>query len=93
MARMFPASHVVPAPAPPPLAQSPGPRPRPVGGDDTPPGCTPDSGANTDKENSDLVIGSWDEECEKDNATGAVVVIVKSFACNHRVFWWSCRWN
>ena len=79
MARMFPASHgFVPAPAP---AQSPGPRPRPVGGDDTSPGCTPDSvtrpqhqPGNTDKtENADLVIGSWDEECEKDNGSGAVV--------------------
>merc|ERR1719195_1128293 len=25
---------------------------------------------NNDKDNTDLVIGSWNEECEKDNATG-----------------------
>jgi len=81
MARMFPASHgFVPAPAP-----SPGPRPRPVGGDDTSPGCTPDcvtrtphQPGNTDNtDNSGLVIGSWDEECEKDNATGFFGLLAK----------------
>ena len=86
MARMFQTSHgFVSAPAPPPpqspplstgFVLPPGPRPRPVGGDDTSPGYTPDTVAmaqqqrNNDKDNTDLVIGSWNEECEKDNATG-----------------------
>ena len=97
MTRVFPASHgFIPPPA-----QSPGPRPRPAGGDDTSPGLTPDSVSRsqhqviTDKENSDLVIGSWNEECEKDNATSAVdlIIMLLAFTTYLRVFRRSCGWG
>ena len=60
---------------PPPQCQSPsppGPRPRPLGGDSSPPGFSHDSlpvhlGEETSKPvEHPLVIGSWNEECEKD---------------------------
>ena len=95
--RLVQAALCLAATAPPP-AQSPGPRPRPVGGDDTSPGLTPDSGSRSQhqaKENSDLVIGSWNEECEKDNATSAVDLIFTLILLTiyHRVFWWSYSWG
>merc|ERR1719336_1432114 len=72
MARMFQPSHgYVPAQSPPPSGNfvlPPGPRPRPVGGDDTSPGYTPDTVPGQAREKEDLVIGSWNEECEKDSA-------------------------
>jgi len=57
-ARMFHPSHGIVPPQSPPLP--PGPRPRPVGRDG-------DGDTNNDKD--DLVIGSWNDECEKDNTT------------------------
>ena len=72
MARMFAPSHgFVQAQSPPPSASfvlPPGPRPRPVGGDDTSPGYTPDIPLGQQAEKEDLVIGSWNEECEKDSS-------------------------
>ena len=72
MARMFPPSHgFVQAQSPPPSGSfvlPPGPRPRPVGGDDTSPGYTPDIPLGQPAEKEDLVIGSWNEECEKDSS-------------------------
>ena len=73
MARMFPPSHgfVQAAQSPPPSGSfmlPPGPRPRPVGGDDSSPGYTPDIPLCQTAEKDDLVIGSWNEECEKDSS-------------------------
>ena len=75
MARMFPPSHgfvqAAATQSPPPSGSfvlPPGPRPRPVGGDDTSPGYTPDIPLCQTGEKEDLVIGSWNEECEKDNS-------------------------
>ena len=56
-----------PTQSPPPGSFSlpPGPRPRPVGGDSSPPGFHPDTMAGPPKEEQ-LVIGSWNDECEKE---------------------------
>jgi transcriptional repressor NF-X1 len=48
----------------------PGPRPRPVGGDDSSPGFTPEVPVPIDNESKpkdDLIIGSWNEEVEKES--------------------------
>ena len=83
MARMFPPSHgfVQAAASPPPSGSfmlPPGPRPRPVGGDDTSPGYTPDIPLGQAAEKEDLVIGSWNEECEKDSSGNVAIVEVRS---------------
>ena len=70
---VFPASHgYVPAQSPPSSSHLMlPPRPRPVGGDDSSPGYTPDTTPAIQRlDKDDLVIGSWNEECEKDNSGG-----------------------
>ena len=73
--------HLMPAQSPPAAAPMqfhhggpPGPRPRPVGGDDTSPGFTPeipipDTSESGNSNKDDLVIGSWNEECEKEGGS------------------------
>lgn len=66
------------SPSPNGFSLPPGPRPRPVGGDSSPPGYTPDTlphtlgeepaqGHGKDQEQQQLIIGSWNEECDKES--------------------------
>ena len=67
------------SPSPNGFSLPPGPRPRPVGGDSSPPGFTPDSlpshigeepssqtHSKDQEQQPQLVIGSWNEECDKE---------------------------
>jgi len=62
-----------PTQSPPPGSFSlpPGPRPRPVGGDSSPPGFHPDTLAPPPPKEDQLVIGSWNDECEKETVPPA----------------------
>jgi len=65
------------SPSPNSLSHPPGPRPRPVGGDSSPPGFSadtlpppplgddPNKGQSKNSEQTQLIIGSWNDECEK----------------------------
>merc|ERR1712130_522073 len=75
IARGFPGHGYVPPQSPPPsnsFPLPPGPRPRPVGGDDSSPGYTPDIPTTHNQiqaeEKDDLVIGSWNDECDKEGS-------------------------
>lgn len=75
MSRAFPNHGYMPPQSPPPsnnFSLPPGPRPRPVGGDDSSPGYTPDIPATSNsihtEEKDDLVIGSWNDECDKEGS-------------------------
>eukprot|EP00092_Neocalanus_flemingeri_P005088 GFUD01005471.1.p1 GENE.GFUD01005471.1~~GFUD01005471.1.p1 ORF type:complete len:776 (+),score=261.45 GFUD01005471.1:80-2407(+) len=66
------------SPSPNGFSLPPGPRPRPVGGDSSPPGYTPDTlphslaeeaGHVKEQEQQQLVIGSWNEEIDKETVT------------------------
>merc|ERR1719350_2447240 len=75
------------SPSPNGFSLPPGPRPRPVGGDSSPPGYTPDTlpshlgEENTQSHTKDqeqqqqLVIGSWNEECDKEAVSAPHTVV------------------